>query len=321
MKFLRYLFAVSVVLGTVILALSSIAFVVSVALGALSSIADNEDVAAFTFAQMSPPTPAPPTPARTRAPGPPVGIAPRPIPTLARPLDTEEQVLRQVLEYDARAAVWRKPWSLDTPGLEPGRISIKWHSDRSYDGSSYGPNDVRGPVWVVTIKGEVRLYPHPDAVYDGVTYVIDQNTGFVLRMTAGVPTQTTPLPTPPMPTTQSGSGVNPVALTSSSCTQNPSGLSFRVSQQPWKAIIPEVPGPIRSFSVEGTGFIPGERVNVVIKARVTGPATIASTAETVWPDSTFATSVGAAVSQPNMPFDLFVVHRRGVACVSIIAEQ
>ncbi len=173
---------------------------------------------------------------------------------------------------------------------------------------------------------------HQDGSYEGVLLPwekYDQN--FIRSLPPGdtivtdIPPQ--PLikmhpPTPQLRTTPLPSGGTPGALTSSSCTENPAGLSFRVSQRPSQMPPPQTGlGPVHLFYVEGTGFIPGERVNVVIKARVTGPATIATTAETVWPDSTFATSVGAAVSQPNMPFDLFVVHRRGVACVSIIAEQ
>ncbi len=307
MKFLRYLFAISVALGVAVLA--------------VSFITNNENVAAFTFAQMPPPTPAP-----TRTPGPPVRTTPEPIPTLAQPL-TEEQALREALEIDSQVAIWRsKPWSIDTPRLEPGRVTTKLYSDRSYDGTSYGPDAENGPVWVVTINGEVRLllpgeYDHR-VIHDGVTYEISQKTGHWWGVHWGPPSSNQPfLPKMATPSYQLPSAGTPAALSSSSCTQNPSGLSFRVSQQPWKTSIPGLPGPTRSFYVEGTGFIPGEKVTVVIKARITAPGTIGSTAETVRTDSTFATSVAAAVSQPKMPFDLFVIHRRGVACVSIIAEQ
>ncbi len=228
------------------------------------------------------------------------------------------------MEIDSRVAVWGKPWSLDTPRLEPGRISIKWYPDRSFDGSQYSPDEFEtGPVWAVTIKGNVKLHlpgaRYPE--YDGVTYEIAQKTGNFLGWRTGLPISSQLPVTPQIPITQLPSAGTPAALTSSSCTQNPSGLSFRVTQQPWKTSIPGLLGPTHSFYVEGTGFIPGEKVTVVIKGRVTAPGTIASTSETVRADSTFATSVAAAVIQPKMPFDLFVIHRRGVACVSIIAEQ
>ncbi len=122
-------------------------------------------------------------------------------------------------------------------------------------------------------------------------------------------------------TSQEVSGGTPGALSALSCTRNPDGLSFRVSQQPGKNIVPGAAGPLYSFFVEGTGFVPGETVTVVIKGRVIAPGTMGSTSETVHMDSTFATTVGGAVIQPNMPFDFYVLHRRGVACVAVTVEQ
>jgi hypothetical protein len=282
----------------------------------------NQDVVAATFAQMGPPTPAP-----TRTPGPPVGITPRPIPTLVQPL-TEEQALTKVLEIDSRTAIWRSTlWSLNTVHLEPGRISIKWYSDRAYDGSWYAPDAETGPVWVVTIKGDVRLSLigmgfDSRRIYDGVTYIIAQKTGDLLGVDTGLPSSSQPfIPKTAIPAYQIPSAGTPAALTSAACTQNPSGLSLRISQQPGKSSIPGAGGPVYSFLVEGTGFVPGEKVSIVIKGRVTAPGSLGTTSETVGQDSTFATSIGAAVSQPNMPFDFFVVHRRGVACVSVVTVQ
>jgi len=309
MKFLRYPFAVSIVLGIVILT--------------VSSLANNGEVVAATFAQMSPPTPAP-----TRTPGPPVGITPKAYAPLAQPL-TEEGALRRALEIESQVVIWRsKPWSMDSPRVEPGRVSVKWYLDRTYNGSSYAPDAEIGPVWVVTVKGDVRLLLLGMAsnldlvVHDGVTYTIAQKTGDLLRVQAGPPTSDQPfLPKTATPAYQLPSGGTPAALTASSCTQNPSGLSFRVTQQPGKNQIPGAAGLIHSFYVEGTGFTPGEKVTIVIKGRVTAAGTIGSTNETVGKDSTFATTVAAAVSQPNMSFDVFVIHRRGIACVNLVAVQ
>src|SRR5574341_1689136 len=164
MKFLGYLFAVGAALATVVLI--------------VSIMAKNENVAAGTFAQMPPPTPAP-----TRTPGPPVYTTPEPIPTLAQPL-TEEGALRKALEIDSRTAIWRdKPWSIDTPRLEPGRVTVKWKSNDD--------DAETGPVWIVTIKGEVRLrlylgQGHDDrGIFDGVTYYIAQKTGVFLGVSTG----------------------------------------------------------------------------------------------------------------------------------------
>lgn len=309
MRTLRYLFAVGVALGAVILA--------------VSFRANYEGAVAGTFAQMSPPTPAP-----TRTPGPPPRITPIPIPTLTQPLNTEEQVLKRALEIDAGAVAWSQPWSLDTPRLEPGRISIKGYPDRSFEGNQYSsPWLESGPVWVVTIKGNVRLNlpggPGPviNTTYDGVTYIIAQKTGSFLGWRSGMPiiqpTTKASLPQPPSVGTPDALA----SLTTAACTQNPSSLSVRVSQQPGKSSIPGAAGPVYSFLIEGTGFTPGEKVSIVIKGRVTVPGSMGTTTETVLADSTFATSVGVAVTQPNMPVDFFVVHRRGVACVTVTAVQ
>ena len=287
------------------------------------TIFNDVDVMAGNFAQQLPPTPAP-----TRTPGPPVRITPKPIPTLTQTLDTEAQVLARALEIDSGAARWEKPWSLGTSRLEPGRITVAWHPDRSFEGGNYPPEFFEtGPVWTVTIHGNVSLDlpggfgSNANTRYDGITYIIAQKTGDFLGWQTGLPIIHQASATPSAPVSQPPAVNTATALTGSSCTQNPSGLSFRVTQQPGKTSLPGASGPVHLFYVEGTGFIPGEKVTVIIKGRVTAPGTIGSTDETVGTDSTFATTVGAAVNQSNMPFDLFVIHRRGVACANLIAVQ
>lgn len=287
------------------------------------TIFNNVDVMAGNFAQQPPPTPAP-----TRTPGSPVRITPKPIPTLTQTLDTETQVLVKALEIDSGAARWEKPWSLDTSRLEPGRITVAWHPDRSFEGSYYPPEFFEtGPVWTVTIQGNVSLDlpggfgSNANTRYDSITYIIAQKTGNFLGWRTGPPiihqasaTPSTLMSQPPVISTAT-------TLTGSSCTQNPSGLSFRVTQQPGKNTLPGAAGPMHTFSVEGTGFTPGEKVTIVIKGRVTAAGTIGSTDETVGKDSNFATTIAAAVSQPSTPFDVFVIHKRGVACVNLVAVQ
>ena len=177
---------------------------------------------------------------------------------------------------------------------------------------------------------------HKDGSYENILIPPEKyNESFIQSLPAGdivvrwIPPQ--PLKKNPPPNAGETPGSNlpsvmpPTALTSSSCTQNPSGLSISISQQAGKNLpLPtssNVTGPIHSFYVQGTGFTPGEKVTVVIKGRVTAPGTMGSTDETVEKDSTFATTLAVAVSQPNMPFDLFVIHRRGIACASLTAVQ
>jgi hypothetical protein len=78
---------------------------------------------------------------------------------------------------------------------------------------------------------------------------------------------------------------------------------------------------MRSFYVEGKGFVPGEIVTVVMKGRPVVAGNQGSTTETVLADSTFATTVVSVVSPGKMPLDVFVVHSRGVACVTVTAQQ
>jgi hypothetical protein len=138
-----------------------------------------------------------PTVAPTAIPG-----ALLPLPTLiplAQPLTTKEQALEQVLYYDASIAVWSRPWSKETMTLEPDRITIETYPSLSAESVAHGfkgesPEvDVNsGPVWIVTIKGDVHLmmitpYDSSNVIYDGVTYVISQRTGYILEIRSGLP--------------------------------------------------------------------------------------------------------------------------------------
>ncbi len=134
-------------------------------------------------------TPRPPTPAPTRTPGPPRVETPVPVPTLVHALETEEEILQVVFAADMRVAQWDDPWCLETPRLQPGRITVKLYPNASaYYGSS--PEQGGGdPVWVVTIKGEVNL-PMPGYVGKarGAHYLVDQKTGQIIGMgTSGPP--------------------------------------------------------------------------------------------------------------------------------------
>lgn len=142
--------------------------------------------------------PLPPTPAPTPTPG-----FPLPLPTsvpLARPLLSQEQVLNQALQYDAAWSTWVRPWSKDTMSLEPDRITIEAYPSfgaesiaRGVKGEIPAVDTDSGPIWVVTIKGDVHvavITPYPNGstvVYDGVTYVISQETGNLLEIRTGVP--------------------------------------------------------------------------------------------------------------------------------------
>lgn len=127
------------------------------------------------------PTPAPPPTA-----GPPQPVVALISPTLEHPLSSKKQVLRQLLEFDTGFADWRDPWCVETLRLDPGRIKFKQYpSEQAYTGVKQPPayRDL-GPIWVVTIKGEVEYSMpcmsctgRPHAF--GLRYTISRNTGVV----------------------------------------------------------------------------------------------------------------------------------------------
>jgi hypothetical protein len=131
-------------------------------------------------------TPKPPTPAPPPTPGPPPRIeTPVPDATLTHSLETEEEILKVVLDTDMGLADWDDPWCLETPRLEPGRITIKWYPNiNAYDGSGgsiYGDED---PRWVVTIKGGVwlRMPGIGRSKSGGAVYFVNQKTGKIYRI-------------------------------------------------------------------------------------------------------------------------------------------
>jgi hypothetical protein len=122
-----------------------------------------------------PPTPGSPQPVLTAAPD----------ATLARPLESEQEILKFVLAVDMNMTHWDDPWCLETPRLEPERINIKWYPNvNAYDGSRSFDKRDDDPIWVVTIKGAVMLYmPGPWLENrTGVVYFVNQKTGKIYRI-------------------------------------------------------------------------------------------------------------------------------------------
>jgi hypothetical protein len=139
----------------------------------------------------------PPTAASTATPGPAPTENGQPLPTLAGgPLLTPEQVLGQALEIDRNMSTWERPWSVDTWRSEPGRITLALFPSRTAEsggGETYGPglDAAAGPVWRITIQGRVHVelltmnVPDHNQIYAGVTYVIAQNSGALLKVSTG----------------------------------------------------------------------------------------------------------------------------------------
>ncbi len=124
-----------------------------------------------------------PTLAPTRTPGAPI-IVESATNLLAQPL-TKDGAFQRALEIDKQFAIWKEPWTLDTLKSQPNRINIEWYEDRNYDGNEYGPGAERGPVWVIEIKGPVRLRWDNDRLHESITYRIAEKTGNLLSYTLG----------------------------------------------------------------------------------------------------------------------------------------
>lgn len=129
--------------------------------------------------------PALPTPPPTKTEGPPI-IVKATYTLLDQPL-TSEQAVARAFKLDSKLAIWDDPWSPESLKTDPDRISVEWHSDRTYSGNEYGSDAEVGPLWVITIKGSVHLPAEdpPDKKHDGLTYRIAQNTGNFLGYGAG----------------------------------------------------------------------------------------------------------------------------------------
>lgn len=129
-----------------------------------------------------------PTAAPTATPGAPVENSAALDTDVRASLDSQESVVAALAAFEPDIASWERPWSKDTFQAEPDRIRIEWHADRSYDGAYFGPGAETGPVWVIAIKGRVRLLEDNYAtVYDGVTYTLGQKTGHLLQISSGLP--------------------------------------------------------------------------------------------------------------------------------------
>lgn len=133
----------------------------------------------------------PPIP--TAAP-PPTAGAPLPepdgmYPSLAQPV-TQDQAVEYAVAIDSQWAVRTEPLTLEAVKSQPGLATVVWYSDRSYDGFEYGSSAERGPVWVITLKGLVRvnvvgMREDGPPLTDGVTYTIAQRTGHLLAIVPG----------------------------------------------------------------------------------------------------------------------------------------
>ncbi len=122
----------------------------------------------------------------------------------------------------------------------------------------------------------------------------------------------------------SGCGVNathvpavlppPPSPTLLNCTQNPPSLSLQV-------IFGTREGSFQNIRVEGKGFTPNERLSIVTEGHgVSHTRRLEVSDFPVNADGNFADLETLQLDEPNMRWQVFVVHKRGIACASFTTE-
>jgi hypothetical protein len=170
-------------------------YIIAIVLGVLGGIVASISITATASPSLTGSIP-PPTPPPTPTPGPPPPImTPEP---LDNPISSEAEALEWAMYYDTDWSSHTKAWDADTLHREPGRIQVQAFDSRMEEiRDARRPVDIppespaeRGPVWRITIQGEVRVSmlgmgAPKNATYDGVTYVIATNTGYLLSIRPG----------------------------------------------------------------------------------------------------------------------------------------
>lgn len=100
------------------------------------------------------------------------------------------------------------------------------------------------------------------------------------------------------------------------CTQNPPGLALQ-------AIVsakPTTPGASgEDFRIEGKGFIPGEKLFSVIEGHgASHSERLESFDLPVGANGSFVQRESIQLEEPDMSWQVFVVHQRGVACTRFV---
>lgn len=129
----------------------------------------------------------PPTPAPSPTAGPRPEIKKFEGSVLDKPL-TRKQAVQTAYEFDKKNAVWGQPWSVDDLGKNPERITVERSETRNINGEKIGPIGENGPIWIITIRGEVKWngFKGNDRIHDGMVYQISQNTGNIVGYRIGI---------------------------------------------------------------------------------------------------------------------------------------
>ena len=100
------------------------------------------------------------------------------------------------------------------------------------------------------------------------------------------------------------------------CSQNPPGISLQ-------AILGQKRigrgASFENFRIEGKGFVPGEKLLIVIEGHgLSHGDRLESIDFPVGSDGSFVQREELQLLEPNMSWQVFVVHQRGVACTSFV---
>ncbi len=103
------------------------------------------------------------------------------------------------------------------------------------------------------------------------------------------------------------------------CTQNPSDLSVRAVLGPKTEKLSRF---FQNVRVEGIGFTPSEKLYIVMEGHGINHADrIEVLDKQVSPDGTFAYDEQLQLDESNMLWQVFVKHRRGLACANFRTDQ
>ena len=145
------------------------------------------------------------TPPPPPTPGPPPTSAPYK-PEGGEPVRNRDEAIQRALLVDSGLAAREQPLTKEMLAANPDMVIVERYATRQEASDVYGfgtwtePEVMSEPVWVVRIKGKVCL-SMPGGIpvlgseqqgcdeTDGVTYVISQQTGYLLAMGSSARTQ------------------------------------------------------------------------------------------------------------------------------------
>jgi hypothetical protein len=200
-------------------------------------------------------------------------------------------------------------------GLDGDYATVELHS-LGADGAAYGPvapngswriQGIQDDIYTVTARATGYIVQPRSYTVSVKDHQVEQPQSFDFMFSRRDPSQPTAAPTALPP------GPSPTPIL---CTPNQPGLALGVVLGPAQL---SRAGFSQSMRVEGKGFVPGERLLIVIEGHSARHGDqIESSGPPVEKDGSFGYDTSLQSDEPNVPWQLFVVHQRGVACASFV---